>query len=322
MRILVVVLAGLLVICSFVIADQRHDLQRRRSPDTELGHGLESGANQRSEHLAKADPEVPSAEPEPLSVTAMLQQLVNTPASTEDTAKLVADTSGSELEEGGPHYFMKNRAKAVSVAVRDPEYQRASLVERRLGIVKSLPDVAEELDLTKGEVNRLFDLFAQKIMQKDISSGGFASISDEVLFQWDDSLAALLGTARKAQWLEYQQTLDVRMHVRYMGYQLAEVGVPLTEMQRRAMTPAVIAEDKRLQQEKEALGWTYDWESSTDDPQIKEKFARFADALSSGPVNAAAPYLSAEQLAVLRQKDESRKTMVRVMDRIQRELDQ
>jgi hypothetical protein len=221
----------------------------------------------------------------------MLQQLISTPASTEDAAKLFEDTSGSEREEGGRHYFMRNRAKAVSIAVNDPEYQRASLVDRRLGVVESLPDVAEALGLTRDEVNRLFDLFAHKILRKDIASGGFGSISDDALFQWDESLAALLGPARQAPWLEYQQTRDFRMHVRNMGYQLAEAGVPLSEMQRRAMTPAVIAEQKRLQQEREELERTYDRQNPTGDPKIEEQFSRFADALSRNPIDAAVPYL-------------------------------
>lgn len=188
--------------------------------------------------------------------------------------------------------------------MKDPEYRKGRSSQQRMRLKRTYTDVAEELDLSAAETEKLFDILVEQQL-------GGRNGSEE-------ALRALLGPGRQNKWQEYQQTLSARNRAVEMTGMLAISGHPLTEAQRRPLTEALIDEEKYVRQQQSVLSrpalMTPEFRAQQREEEVnrqEESNRRYLDA--------AAPYMSPQQLALVRETLEWQIAMSRASARWQRE---
>jgi hypothetical protein len=100
----------------------------------------------------------------------------------------------------------------------------------RMTLPQQYPDLGEELGLRPDELEKLFDLLADRN----------AAATPEARAAGDAAIAALLGT-RMADWQQYQRSLPARRQVTQLRGQLAASGSSLPQSQVRPLIAALAA---------------------------------------------------------------------------------
>lgn len=189
--------------------------------------------------------------------------------------------------------------------MRDPEYRKGRLSQQRMRLKRTYTFVAEELDLSEAETEKLFDILAEQQV------GGRNGP--------EEALRALLGPGRQAKWQEYQQTLSARNRTTEMTGMLATSGHPLTEAQLRPLTSALIAEEKFVRQQQQSLFTRPALMTPEARGQQLEEQVNLQEQSNRRYLDAAAPYMSPQQLALVRDTLEWQIAMTRASARMQRE---
>jgi hypothetical protein len=199
--------------------------------------------------------------------------------------------------------------------MKDPEYRKARLAQTRMNMAQSYPGLAEALELTPEESNRLFDLLAESQMEtSDVSlltfmgSGGqpdAAAMAEssrrmqEMNRKRDAALQSLLGASGFQRWQDYQQTRAPRQQVVQLGRALEGMGATLSTEQARFLTDTFIAEQKRQQAEAQrsfGAGRTPDPEERA--RMLEERFQLQAES-NQRIVDAAKAHLDSRQLQAM-----------------------
>jgi hypothetical protein len=211
--------------------------------------------------------------------------------------------------------------------LKDPEYRKARAAMLRATMDRSFTGLAEEVGLSKEEVERLLDLISQQQLamttqlrpialdvQQDRAAMEQAMRERQALQrQQDEEIRAMLGNARYDKWREYQTTRGPRMTAGNHAEQLAQAGVPLSNAQLKSLTDVMIAEQKTMQQDMRALTAN----SAPGNVQAAQEALRNRQADSNRRIlEAAAPHLSAEQLAALRARFEQQDAINRASNRV------
>lgn len=211
-----------------------------------------------------------------------------------------------------------NRQKEL---LKDPEYREMFKAQLSATLRRGYPGLADELGLTEKEADSLFDLLAENQISRSTESPPFSTpgapgADPEALRQHqlalrnerEKSIQALLG-GRYAQWQTYEQTLPARTRVTTMGTQLAQAGKPLTQAQSKALTTAMIAEQQRQAQEARLIPPA----PSGSPAEAREQTLRRLEENNRHTLEAAAPYINADQLAALRRQMEQQAVMTRAL---------
>lgn len=239
------------------------------------------------------------------------------------SAALGGSTPGTEASALPPSATPHTTPPSEQELLNDPEYRKARLAMLRAGIMRAYPGVGEALRLSNEETARFFDLMAETqlaIQQLRARAGNRQSTSDEIINnrlalqrQQADSIRELLGESRYRQWLDYQPTRSSRVQATAFAGTLAEAGMPLDSAQLSVLETTVAAEEKRLQQDIVALGRSVDVANPLSRSQAQEALTRRQEEGSQRVLDAASPYLSAQQRRTLRSYIEQQNAVNRAM---------
>jgi hypothetical protein len=201
--------------------------------------------------------------------------------------------------------------------LKDPEYRKARMMMLRATLPQTYPGLVEELGLGKEEAERLFGLLAENQMAMTSQLPTSSTFSDPATMEefrrkqqalqkeQADALTAMLGGARYAQWQEYQQTRSSRMQANNYATVLAQAGAPLDSAQLKSVVTAMVAEQKSMIQDMQTPGRMVNQEAITN--RQAEGNRRILEA--------AAPYLTPQQLSALRTQFEQQDAINRASAR-------
>lgn len=209
----------------------------------------------------------------------------------------------------------------------DPEYREAMRLQRRLALGRSLPDLAQELNLTPEEASRFLDLLTEQQMrmtdranQMDLDPSDpsqqqlLRERAEERMREQQAEIAAAIGADGLDRWQQYQASVGARMRARQIDADLSSAGMPLTDDQRRQVTDALIAHDaapNRAPRPSNTVrgGEMLEWREQRL-AEVEQSFARARTAL--------APVLSSEQMKHYELVHQSELTMQRMQIKAQR----
>lgn len=324
MKKLLLACAGLALFASVMSVMLWRDLRAER----ELNAGLQARLAE-AEAMAPRPVALPPATSRP-PVVASVADARPEPASTEQRPAPVAQ----------PVYVTSINQRDM---MKDPEFRKARLVQLRLQMPERYPGLAEYLDLSPEQADRLFDQLAENELEMMnvtaliIGANGqidqaqaqeMARQQQQMRAQQDAALGAVLGDARMGQWRDYQQTQGARQRVTQLGRTLEGMGMPLTAAQRRPLTEAMVAEQMRQQQEQLAISRELRATLAQNpggqpDPQTQarlqeENYRRQVES-NRRLLDIASAHLTARQLELYRSQLESQLTVNRISSRMQRE---
>lgn len=190
----------------------------------------------------------------------------------------------------------------------DPEYRKARLIQARMGLKRIYTGLAEEVGLSEKEIEQLFDILASQQVDPALNRSANA----------EDPVRALLGPDRQAKWQDYQQTLSARSRASQMSGMLASSGAPLTEAQLRPLTTALIAEEKFVREQQPASRLTGPMTPELRAQQQEDSINRQEES-NRRYLETAAPYMSAQQLTLVRETLEQQIAISRANARMQRQ---
>jgi hypothetical protein len=160
--------------------------------------------------------------------------------------------------------FLAADAARLQAQVKDPEYRQARFARQRLLLPQEYPGLVERLGLAPEEADRLFDLLTGVQMEKLDANAGNAFIPgqpgdvaavqelmrlrQQIQRRREESLVALLGSARYGQFMAYEEERPARQRVDALGRTLASLGQPLSEAQAGPLTAVFLAEQKQQQE--------------------------------------------------------------------------
>jgi hypothetical protein len=313
MRSVLVILTALLVTSGIVSANLWRDLGAERRLNADLHTQLTEAKHMLSRVASPAGPLVAADIPPVI------------------TAGAVPDTRTIETPPAGVRPPL--RAPAGVNQGRDPllnsEYRSARLAEQRMSIQRTLPGLVEELGLSEEDAGRLFDLLAESRVNREsaaslsIGADGQPNRQEslrrqqELRRQEQESIAALLGTTRYAQWQQYQQTLLARMDANTKGAQLAQMGQPLSSAQQKSLTTALIAEQERTREDRERLARRDNPADPQAMAQLQEEAMKLQEESNRRILEAVGSSLDARQLETLREQFEVRAAMQRAASGLQ-----
>jgi hypothetical protein len=319
MRSLLSILAGMVVVSGIVSANLWLGLRTERRLNADLRAQL---VEERSAIRPSAPPTYPAPEP---------------------TAPPVATAARNEAApEGAPEAATGIRiGSAMPPGVltpseqnllADPEYRDALLARTRLSLRSSHPGLIEELGLSGRDADDLFALLAESQLRPTIGliDGRTIALADPAVIAergrlqrenqatLNDSLVALLGNERYAQFQDYQRTRGARSTVATFGHTLAQANQPLTAAQTRTLLSAIATEQQRQQGDAQAATSR---SSATTGAQLQEEQLNRQEEGNRRMLGVMAPHLAPQQLETLRTQFESQIALSRASARVRRERD-
>lgn len=314
MRTVCLVLAGLVVASGIVSMNLWRDLQSERQLTADLRAQLKE---------AKA--------PSRMTTPAAPGASVEVPPVINSGAAPVPRATGTLPPTALPPTAASMRQMQPGNGPRtDPAYRNARLAEMRMRVERTLPGLVEELGLSADDADRLFNVMAESSLDAEAASSLSIDANGRMdpqesmrrqqaaRRQQEESLAALLGTARYAQWQQYQKTLIERMEASTLGTQLAQMGQPLSSAQQKSLANALIAERERTRADRERFARSA---SSATGPQamaqLEEEAANLQQESDQRLLAAVASSLDARQIDILRRQFAMKLTLDRATSGLQ-----
>jgi hypothetical protein len=302
MRNLTFVCAGLALVGGLVAANLWRELRAER----ELTADLRSQVSELQIGLSLRPTAVADL---PQPAVAVISKVEPSSHATQPSAK---ESDGpAQGATGALPAFVLNQQELM----KDPEYRKARLAQTRATIAQSYPGLVEELGLTPEDAVRLFDLLAESQLKMNETSLVAAVLNggqpdpgvlenanrrrQELQREQDQALMNMLGGGRYTQWREYQQTRGFRQQVVQLGRALESAGVPMTPEQARPLTAAYIAEQRRQREDVRRLQTSAGPVSPADPVRRREEQSKLQEESNRRLVEAAKPYLTAQQLEAL-----------------------
>ena len=158
---------------------------------------------------------------------------------------------------------MKASMERQRVLMRDPDYREAMLAQQRMGLRRSNPNVARDLDLTAEQVDRLFNTLAEQQMRamETTSPMMWGEQPDPAKMQEfhrknmeqqsanEAELKRALGEGKYREWQEYQSMAGVRWEADRVRASLASAGVPLDENLTKPLLKSLAEQQQKMMQE-------------------------------------------------------------------------
>jgi hypothetical protein len=322
MRNVLPVCAGLVVISGIVSATMWSELRTERQlvadlrtqladSNTRLQASLASQASQRN--LAQQAPAL-------------------APVATVSDAKAASPVPPPPVQPVNISLSLQQAQAREQELMADPEYRKARMAQQRMNIERNFPGLVEELGLSQKEADRVFDILAESQMNMNYEMNALRNGAaqpdqatraemqrrqQEMQRQQEAEVAALLGPARYAQWQGYEETRGGRQQAVQFGMQLAQVGLPLSDVQQRGLTTVLVAEQKRLMQTLEPMARNMNQADAQMRQQIEEQAMKLQEESNRRIVDGAAAHLSARQVASLKQQFETQAAMTAAQRRLQ-----
>jgi ribosomal protein L12E/L44/L45/RPP1/RPP2 len=149
--------------------------------------------------------------------------------------------------------------------LRDPEYREAMRAQQKMGLVRSNPNLARDLDLTADQLDRLYDVLAEQSLRSMENTGPMWSVNGEqpdaakiqeyqrkAMEQQRSNEAELkraLGDIKYREWQEYQSMAGVRWEADRVRTSLASAGVPLDENLAKPLLKSLHEQQVKLMQQ-------------------------------------------------------------------------
>ncbi len=158
---------------------------------------------------------------------------------------------------------MKASMERQRTLLRDPEYREAMLTQQKMMLMRSNAGVAQELNLTSEQVDRLFGTLAEQSLR---------SMETMNAFQWGEQpdnaqmqemhrkameqqsaneaeLKRALGEAKYREWQEYQSLSGVRWEADRVRTSLENAGVPLDESLAKPLMKTLREQQQKMLQQ-------------------------------------------------------------------------
>jgi hypothetical protein len=263
------------------------------------------------------------------------QSVVALPATPAAQASAATDAPAAPpariTREAATSALIAESAKQQKALLDNADFRKGRLTEARFGLSARFAGLAEEIGLTDREMNALLDLLAENRVSLEAESAALmasgnlrdaAMMADaerrvrELQQKQTDAQIALLGKARYDKFQDFDQTMPSRTRVNNLNNLLTQSGRPLTPEQSKSLTRVIIAEQRRVEKEAQALraaGQPVPSSQATE-PEINRRI-----------LEGSASFLDPQQLDRLRQRFEERNAMNRAAgpaQQVQREAAQ
>ena len=242
---------------------------------------------------------------------------------------------------------MKASMERQRALLRDPEYREAMAAQQKMGLMRSNPNVARDLDLTPEQVDRLFATLAEQQMrsmetnppmmwgeQPDAAKmQEFQRKSLEQQAANEAELKRVLGDAKFREWQEYQSMAGVRWEADRVRASLANAGVPLDDNQTKPLLKTLADQQQKMMQEAAKMtapgtnrvvagsGWASVVSGSAPDMnvvQMQEQSLEFMAQHQKRQREALARVLSPEQVKIIEDEQNAELQMQRAQIRMMR----
>lgn len=217
--------------------------------------------------------------------------------------------------------------------MQDPEYRRAALAQLRLSLPQTYPGLAEELNLSDEQADRLFGMLAELQMEQNslappLMENGqppdqatieeFSRRSQELQRRRNDQVAALLGPGGQEQFLAYEQTRGARVQAQSIQRLMESAGTPLTQAQMKPIVDVYVSEQRRQADQLNSLARQFGTGPDAS-ARMQEAIMDLQADRNRRLVEAARPQLSQQQIQRLEASLEQQLTMSRASMRMARE---
>lgn len=316
MRHLALLLGGLAVVCGILAVRLWQELRTERLLTAEL----------RSQLLRSMQAG--------LSVSSTLDQPSTPVMAVGAEGGPAAHTAAAENAAGGPAEPARQPVHLdMRELLKDPEYRAAMRGQLRMLMGQTYPGLAEALGVSQEEADKLLDLLVDMQLERNagmppISSDGRppdrAQIEEmmrqqrQVAQRQDQAIEDLLGPGGLQRFREYEQTRAARIQAQTLQQTLQAANAPLDEAQSKAVTDALIAENRRQQEEMQVLARQFTGAAQTPEERARQQQAAFDMQAEHHRriVEAVRPYLSARQTETLQAYFEQQLAMNRAMNRL------
>jgi hypothetical protein len=205
----------------------------------------------------------------------------------------------------------------------DAGYRKARVAKARSDLQLRYPNLARDLGFSENEIDALFTFLVESDLRQEVElnnriAGGatsddammaeFRRLQKEQKQQQKDGLVAQLGPGRYTEFQEYQQTTASRERSGNLTSMLAQAGNPPTIAQSNSLTALMIAEQRRRESE------------SQTGPSGQSASAERAIASDRRVLEAAAAFLDAQQIDLLKVRFEQEAARQRSSDVVQQRL--
>jgi hypothetical protein len=328
MRSLLSILAGVVVVTVVVSATLWRELRTERQLTADL-------RGQLVDESSAARPFAPPTHSAPES----MPMPVATPTRNDATAGAVSEATSEAaapcLRPASPVPVSGIRLSAQQLLV-DPEYRNAVLAQTRLSLQNSHPGLIEELGLSGSDADELFTLLAENQIGstnglfdgRNLASTDPATNAERERLQrenrarLDESLVALMGSDRHAQYQDYQRTRGARSTVTAYGNTLVQANHPLSASQSRALISALATEQQRQQGGVQTIARNLSSTTNAlDQIRLQEEQLNRQEETNRRMLGVMATHLAPEQLETLRAQFESQIALSRASLRVRRERD-
>lgn len=220
--------------------------------------------------------------------------------------------------------FVAEAARRQEALLKDSEYRKARIEQARINLKRRYNGLAAELGISEEQADAIIDLLAESQIRMEeeaasrLASGTtpdeaamaeMARIQQAERQRQKEALVGMLGATRYEQFQDFEHLQPSRARVNNLSTLLAREGKPLTAAQARSLTAVIVAEQKRMEQEAQALRDAGKETQSTFQEREAEANRRILQ-------NAAA-FLDAQQLEKVRGRFEQRAAMGRATERVQ-----
>ena len=233
--------------------------------------------------------------------------------------------------------------------LRDPEYREAMRAQQKMGLVRSNPNLARDLDLTAEQFDRLNDVLAEQSLRAMENNSPLWSADGErpdaakvqeyqrkMMEQQRANEAELkraLGEAKYREWQEYQSMAGVRWEADRVRASLTSAGVPLDESLAKPLLKTLHEQQiKMMQQQATAarasananvsagLVTSSGWSAATSPDVLKmqEQSLEMMAQHQKRQRDALASVLTPEQLKIIEDEHNAEQQMQRAQLRIMR----
>jgi hypothetical protein len=158
---------------------------------------------------------------------------------------------------------MKASMERQRALMRDPDYREAMRAQQRMGLMRSNPNVARDLELTAEQVDRLFDTLAEQQLRsmENTTPMMWGEQPDPAKMQEfhrktmeqqsanEAELKRALGEGKYREWQEYQSMAGVRWEADRVRTSLASAGVPLDENLTKPLLKTLAEQQQKMLQE-------------------------------------------------------------------------
>lgn len=320
MRILLPVFGAFVLASGVISASLWQKLAAERKLTADLSEQLREATLRARTPAATPVLSVGAAIPPPTTVT---------PAPAAATSATPAVTTGRVTISGNSSAALQNAINSEMEMWKDPEYRKARLAQARTSVRRQNADLAEELGITEAEANKIIDVLAeyQVNMNAELTVLSMNAQNDpaaqqemarrqtEMQRQREESLAALLGP-RLSQYQQYQQTLPARSRVNSLNSTLSQAGAPLTGTQLKSLTTVMVAQQQRQQQDLQDLTRGINPQDPEARARITEQLQNRTSETNRRVLEAATPFLNAQQISALRTEFEQQDAISRASARV------